>query len=128
MELSPHFAVGEYKMILDSSNFTSYIMLHQDTSQTWALFMILSGGSQTEGMNQAMLTNGSREISLMTVTSNRYGNDPRSLPATGYEFVEGDQAIGALSITAEDYGVPINTLSGCIRILMQICSFCSRRR
>ena len=32
----------------------------------------------------------------MTVTSNRYGNDPRSLPATGYEFVEGDQAIGAL--------------------------------
>lgn len=47
-------------------------------------------------MNQAMLTNGSREISLMTVTSNRYGNDPRSLPATGYEFVEGDQAIGAL--------------------------------
>lgn len=96
IELSPHFSVGEYKMILDSSNFTSYIMLHQDTSQTWALFMILSGGSQTEGTHQAMLTNGSREISMMTVTSNRHGEDPRSLPATGYEFIEGDQAIGAL--------------------------------
>ncbi len=32
----------------------------------------------------------------MTVTSNRHGDDPRSLPATGYEFMEGDQAIGAL--------------------------------
>ena len=96
MEMFPNFYVGEYKMILDSSNFTSYIMLHQDTANTWALFMILSGGSQTEYTRQAILTNGTREIFLMTVTSNRYGNDPRSLPATGYEFVEGDQAIGAL--------------------------------
>lgn len=95
-QLFPNFYIGDDKTILDSSNFTSYILLHQDTSQKWSLFMILSVSSDTAYVSLAILTNGMREIYIMPVTSNRYGNDHRALPAEGYEFVEGDQAIGAL--------------------------------
>jgi hypothetical protein len=46
--------------------------------------------------DQAMLTNATRKIDILPVTSNKNGEDKRSMPALGYEFVESGKSLAAV--------------------------------
>lgn len=96
VELIPHVWLGSNKLLLKTQNFSAFITINGDTSETWALFMDLELGSNINGKDEALLTNGDRIIFLARVNSNQNGNDPRSIPALGYEFIENSQSLCAL--------------------------------
>ena len=96
IEIFTHFSWGSNKLLQESRNFSAFITINGDTIETWALFMNITRGSNTEGNYEAFLTNGERRIFLSPISSNRNGGDTRSLPALGYEFIENGQSLSAL--------------------------------
>ena len=96
IELFPHFSWGSNELLQESRNFTAFISLNGDTSETWALFMNVARGGNMEDNYEAFLTNGERKIFLSPASSNKNGGDTRSLPALGYEFFENGQSLCAL--------------------------------
>ena len=95
-ELFPYLFVGENNILLNACNFTAFINLNQDTTETWSLLMNITSGSNIEDGGYAFLTNGRRKIFINSVSSNKNGSDSRILPALGYEFVEKDKPVCAL--------------------------------
>lgn len=96
-ELFSGFYIGEDNLLLDSRNFTALININNDTTETWTLYMNVMVGSTVEDGGTAFLSNGNRKILLISTVSNKgKGFVSSMLPALGYEFVENDQAIGAL--------------------------------
>ena len=95
-ELFPHFFLGSNELIQESHNFTAFITVNGDTSETWALFMNITRSRNKEGNYDAFLTNGERKIFLSPSSSNKNVEDTRSLPALGYEFFEKGQSVCAL--------------------------------
>lgn len=96
IEIFPHFSWGSNELLQESRNFSAFITVNGDTSETWALFMNVTRGSNTEGSYNAFLTNGERKIFLSSASSNKNGGDNRSLPALGYESIENGQSLSAL--------------------------------
>ena len=96
IEIFTHFSWGSNELLQESRNFSAFITINGDTSETWALFMNVTRGSNTEGNYEAFLTNGERKIFLSPASSNKNGGDTRSLPALGYEFIENGQSLSAL--------------------------------
>jgi hypothetical protein len=96
IEIIPHFLWGNDELVQETRNFSAFISINGDTSETWALFMNITRGSNSHANYDAFLTNGERKIFLIPTTSNKNGGDKRSLPALGYEFVENDQSFSAL--------------------------------
>ena len=82
-------------LLQETQNFSAYITINGDTSEIWVLFMNTISGSNTQGMHDALLTNGERKIFVTPVSSNKNGGDTRSMPALGYEFIENGQSISA---------------------------------
>lgn len=97
-EVLPNFFLGSNELLKETNNFTAFITINGDTTDTWALLMNLMAGTETEGnyKNEALLTNGIRKIFLVTVTSNKNGDDKHAIPAFGYELMENGLALGAL--------------------------------
>jgi hypothetical protein len=97
IELIPHFSWGENKLEKMSTNFTAFITINSDTSNTWALLMnvVVNGSNATENY-EAFLTDGSRKIFILPASSNKNGMDKRSQPALGYEFTEKGQSLCAV--------------------------------
>ena len=96
IEIIPHFLWGSDELLQETRNFSAFIIINADTTETWALFMNITSGSNSRGSYNAFLTNGERKIFLFPATSNKNGGDTRSLPALGYEFIENDQSLSAL--------------------------------
>ncbi|MEX2232894.1 MAG: hypothetical protein WD824_12075 [Cyclobacteriaceae bacterium] len=96
IELFPHLSLGSDELLLKTQNFSAFITINGDTSETWALFMNLARGSNANSKDEALLTNGERIIFLSPVNSNKNGDDPRSMPALGYEFIENSRSLCAL--------------------------------
>jgi hypothetical protein len=95
-EIIPHFSIGTNELVQESQNFSAFITINGDTSETWALLINIIRGDSIPTKDDAILINGSRKILVTPTTSNRNGGDSRSLPALGYEYVENGQSIGAV--------------------------------
>jgi hypothetical protein len=91
IELLPNFSWGSDEVLKETVNFSAFISVNGDTSNTWVLLMKNERGAQTGEKYEALLTNGDRKIFIYPTSSNINGKDNRSLPALGYEFMEGDQ-------------------------------------
>ncbi len=96
IEILPHFSWGNNELLQETRNFSAFITINQDTSETWALLMNITRGSSTHGSYDVYLTNGERKILVIPATSNKNGSDTRSYPALGYEFIENGQSLAAL--------------------------------
>jgi hypothetical protein len=97
-ELLNHIFVGKNEMLKESNNFSAFININGDTTNTWALLMNVIQGTQVEGnySYEAFMTDGARKIFLVPATSNKNGDDKRSVPAAGYELVEDGVSIAAI--------------------------------
>ena len=96
VEIVPFVSLGENKILVDSENFSAMITINQDTTDTWLLLLNKSSGDQISDKHMAYLSNGDRTIHLVPVTSNKNGEDKRSIPAKGYEFIEPGKTLGAV--------------------------------
>lgn len=96
LEIFPNVFWGSDELLQETRNFSAYITVNGDTSEIWALFMNIIKGSNTQGMYNAVLTNGERKIFVTPTSSNKNGGDSRSFPALGYEFIENGQSLSAL--------------------------------
>ena len=98
IEILPHFSVGNNELLKESNNFTAYININNDSTDTWALLINVMSGTEVQGHYNynAFMTNGTRKIFLVQVTSNKNGDDKRNIPAAGYEFMENGIALSAL--------------------------------
>ena len=55
-----------------------------------------TNGSDSDCNNEAFLRNAEQIINIISISSNKNGNDSRMLPALGYEFVENGQSLCAM--------------------------------
>lgn len=92
--LSANFSIGTDELVKESNNFSAFININSDTTETWALLMnLLKTLSGVKG--EAYLTNGERTIVIISASSNKNG-EVRSMPALGYEFLEKDNTLSAV--------------------------------
>jgi len=96
IELFPHFYIGDDIVLKDSLNFTANISLSSNLENTWNLYMKKTSGFGMDFIDEGVLTNKERVISIIFVTSNQDNNDKRILPAMGYQFTENGNAICAM--------------------------------
>jgi hypothetical protein len=94
IQVLPHLYLGNNEIVFESNNYSAFINIHSDTTNTWALLMNYQIGNGPR--DQAMLTNATRKIDIVPVTSNKNGEDKRSMPALGYDFVENGRSLGAV--------------------------------
>jgi len=110
------FFLGKDEVALESDNFTAFITVNGDTSDTWALYIggttVPGPTSDTRTMQSGgmFLTNGTRKVRLVCASSNKNGCDPQSIsifkiPAVGFEFFEGDRPLGAVQYFGGTFGV-----------------------
>src|SRR4029079_11916417 len=62
IEILPHFSWGNNELLQEARNFSAFITINSDTSDTWALLMNVSRGSRAASTYAALLTNGDRTI------------------------------------------------------------------
>lgn len=91
IEILPSLTIGG-DVLKESGNFTAFISINEDTTNTWALLMNVVKVKEGNTNYDAYLTNGERKIFIVSVTS----NDGRLIPALGYEFIENGITISAL--------------------------------
>ena len=96
LQIFPGLFVGRDELTSGSELFTAIITISTDTSATWSLMMLTSGGSQVDQEYRAQLSDGERNILIVPVNSNKYGDDSRSIPALGYELHETGSALSAV--------------------------------
>jgi len=96
IDLIDGFSWGSNELLLESKNFSAYININHDTTETWALLMHVARGRDSLGNYDAFLTNGTRKIFISPVGQGKTSNNPFKQPPSGYEFFERDQSLGAL--------------------------------
>ncbi len=84
IEILPNFSIGSNELLSESGNFTAFININEDSTETWALFMSVIRITSEDKFYDAFLTNGDRRILILPVTS----KDTRTIPSLGYEFQE----------------------------------------
>lgn len=96
IEIFPNFSWGSNAVLQETNNFSAFITVNNDSTETWALLMNVTYGQNALEKYEAFLTNGDRRIAITPTSSNKLGTDNRPWPALGYEFIEDGEAIGAL--------------------------------
>lgn len=91
-----NFSIGSDELLKSSHNFSAFISTTSNEDDTWVLVKSTQSGSEAEYDFKAFLTNQDRRIDIFQTTSNKNGEDPRSIPAKGYEFVEDGKALCAM--------------------------------
>jgi len=97
--------------------FTALITINRDTTETWALFLGSTSGSDTPSKHVAFLTNGERKILLSLASSNKNAYDFRGSPAFGMSLSRTGNPFVPSSITADHTTLP--KLFGCTGVSMQ---------
>ena len=105
LDLGHGWSLGSDQLVQESENFTAFITINRDTTETWMLFLGSTSGRDSEGKHEAFLTNGERRILLSLASSNKNVYDMRGLPALGYEFVENGQSLCALQYFGGSFGL-----------------------
>jgi hypothetical protein len=96
IEVVAGFSWGSNELLQESKNFSAYININHDTTETWALLIHVARGRDSLGNYDAFLTNGERKIFISPVRQGTTGNNPFKQPPAGYEFFERGQSLGAL--------------------------------
>lgn len=96
IELIAGFSWGSNELLLESKNFSAYININHDTTETWALLMHVARGRDSAENYEAFLTNGDRKIFIFPAGPEKTGNNPFKYPPAGYELFERGQSLGAL--------------------------------
>jgi hypothetical protein len=96
IELIAGFSWGNIELLQESKNFSAYININHDTTETWALLMHVARGRDSAGNYEAFLTNGERKIFISPVGQEKVGNNPFKQPPVGYEFFERGQSLSAI--------------------------------
>jgi len=96
IEVVAGFSWGSNELLQESKNFSAFITINQDTTETWALLMHIARGRDSLGNYEAFLTNGQRKIFISQFIPEKAGNNPFKQPPAGYEFFERGQSLGAL--------------------------------
>jgi len=96
MRIFDYFYIGQDVFLKGTENFTAFISTEDNVEDTWVLVIKIIEGNEVAYKNEAILTNGERLITIMQTNSNKNGQDSRSFPAYGYEFIEKDQALCAM--------------------------------
>ena len=96
IELIAGFSWGDNELLLESKNFSAYININHDTTDTWALLMHIARGRDSAGNYEAFLTNGARKIFISPIDQEKINNNPFNQPPIGYELFERGQSLGAL--------------------------------
>ncbi|MCE4566107.1 hypothetical protein INQ51_17440 [Maribellus sp. CM-23] len=96
LELFSGFYLGDDELQLAEHNFSASIILNNDTTRLWLLFMKKSVGTESDEPGGAVLTNGQRKILIVSATSEQEGKRGQMLPARGYQFREGEQTLSAI--------------------------------
>jgi hypothetical protein len=94
--LTEHISIGTDALVSESNNFSAFITINSDSTETWALLMNLLKSPADGVKGEAYLTNGERTIVIVSASSNKNGEDKRSMPALGYELLEKNNAVSAL--------------------------------
>ncbi len=100
LEILPNVFWGTNELVEENRNFSAFITINRDSTETWTLLMNIARSSNARDKYDAFLTNGERKIFVIPTTSNRNGGDSRTFPARGYEFIENGQSISALQYYA----------------------------
>lgn len=79
-----------------SQVFSAVINTSGEDADTWVLTMAMSEGRDLGYEREAFLSNGERQIQIVSTTSNKPKGVVRANPALGLEFVEGEQTLCAL--------------------------------
>jgi len=95
VEIIPHFTSGGNEFMEESHNFTAFISVSGDTSETWTLLMYTTKGTQVNSKGEAFLTNGDRRINILLSISGK-SKTMFSVPVAGYEFMENNHSLSAL--------------------------------
>ena len=103
LDLGHGWSLGSDELVLESENFTAFITINRDTTETWTLYIGDTSGRDSEGTHEAFLTNGERRILLSLASSNKNAYDFRGSPAFGYEFVGNGQPLCALQYYGGSY-------------------------
>jgi len=89
-------AIGSDELVLSTHNFSAFISTSLNEEDVWVLIKSLEDGSQANYEFRAFLTSQDRTISIERTTSNKEGQDSRSIPAKGYEFIENGKSLCAV--------------------------------
>jgi hypothetical protein len=100
IEVIAGFSWGSNELLLESKNFSAYINVNHDTTETWALLMHVARGRDSAGNYEAFLTNGERKIFISPVGQEKIGNNPFKQPPVGYEFFERGQSLSAIQYSS----------------------------
>jgi hypothetical protein len=114
MPLGKSWTLGTDQVAQEADSVTALITIHGEPGETWSLLMRGAGGQNTEGGGgEQLLTNGTRQITLLFVSSVRDGDQPRhtplvslTVPAFGFEFVEDGRSLGAVQYCGGSSGGP----------------------
>ena len=91
-----NYYVEQNVLLSETQSFSAFISTSDNEEDIWVLVIKLSEGKEVEFNQEAFFTNGVRWINVLTTSSNLNGNDSRSYPALGYEFVENDVSLCAV--------------------------------
>ena len=91
-----NFYIGQNVLLSETQSFSAFISTSENEEDNWVLVMKLAEGKEVGYNHEAFFTNGVRMINVLTTSSNKNGNDSRSYPALGYEFVENKKSLCAV--------------------------------
>ena len=95
-ELFEFIAIGSDELVKSAYNFVAFLTSTLVEDDTWVLIKSIEDGSQANYEFRAFLTNQERTIYIERTTSNKNGEDSRSIPAKGYEFLENGNSVCAV--------------------------------
>ena len=91
------FYIGpDDELLMDAHIFSSFITTSSNKDEIWVLRIEQTVGSEVDNKNEGVIGNGERIINIMPVSSNKYGDDSRMIPAMGYEFIENNESLCAV--------------------------------
>jgi hypothetical protein len=88
--------LGEDALLSESKNFSAFININNDTTEIWSLLMNIALVRDEKERYEAFLTNGTRRIFVVPVSSSNKKSGPFSLDAVGYELIENKESLGAV--------------------------------
>lgn len=91
-----NYYIEQNVLLSETQSFSAFISTSDNEEDTWVLVLNLTQGEEVGFEQEAFFTNGVRWINVLTTSSNLNGNDSRSYPALGYEFVENDESLCAV--------------------------------
>ena len=96
LQLLPHIFLGKDEVIHRTDNFIALITINEDTTDTWSLLINSTRDVESGDKFEGLLTNGTRNIDIIPASSDKQGENNRSMPALGYQLHENNTYLAAV--------------------------------